>query len=101
MLSGSYFPPPVKGVPIPKKSGGKRILGIPTVSDRVAQTVVKLIFEPDVEKVFLRDSYGYRLKKSALDAVGITRKRYWRYNWVLIYIERWHKAPIQIKDGQI
>ena len=75
MSSGSYFPPPVKGVSIPKKSGGNRILGIPTVSDRIAQIVVKLKFEPLVEPYFLNDSYGYRPNKSALDAIGVTRQR--------------------------
>ena len=60
MSSGSYFPPPVRAVAIPKKSGGERILGIPNVADRVAQTVVKMTFEPAVESVFLPDSYGYR-----------------------------------------
>lgn len=75
MSSGCYFPPPVKAVPIPKKSGGERILGVPTVADRIAQMVVKLVFEPIVEPLFLADSYGYRPKKSALDAVEITRKR--------------------------
>jgi len=59
MSSGAYFPPPVKAVPIPKKSGGERILGVPTVSDRIAQMVVKLLFEPDIEPHFLPDSYGY------------------------------------------
>lgn len=73
MSSGSYFPPAVKGVPIPKKSGGTRLLGIPTVGDRIAQMVAKLIVEPKVEPIFLPDSYGYRPNKSALDAVGITR----------------------------
>jgi len=72
-------------VEIPKKNGGMRILGVPTVSDRVAQMVVKLIFEPCVEPVFLPDSYGYRPGKSALDAVEITRKRCWQYNWILEY----------------
>jgi len=66
MSSGSYFPPPVKAVPIPKKSGGERILGVPTVADRIAQMVIKLIFEPKVESCFLPDSYGYRPNKSAL-----------------------------------
>ncbi len=83
MSSGCYFPPPVKAVPIPKKAGGVRILGVPTVSDRICQAVVKLVFEPQVEKYFLPDSYGYRPNKSALDAIGITRKRCWQYNWVL------------------
>jgi RNA-directed DNA polymerase len=129
LSSGSYFPPPVKGVAIPKKQGGERMLGIPTISDRIAQTVVKLVFEPCVEPMFLEDSYGYRPKKSALDAVGITRERCWHYNWVLefdikglfdnidhellmkavkkhtnnkwilLYIERWLKAPLQTQDG--
>lgn len=85
MSSGSYFPPPVKAVSIPKKSGGIRILGIPTVSDRIAQMVVKLTFEPCVEPFFLPDSYGYRPNKSALDAIEITRKRCWEYNWVIEY----------------
>lgn len=78
MASGSYFPPPVKAVAIPKKSGGERILGIPTVSDRVAQTVVKMVLEPILEPIFLPDSCGYRPGKSALDAVEITRKRCWK-----------------------
>ena len=60
MRSGSYFPPPVKAVPIPKKSGGTRLLGVPTVADRVAQTVVKKVLEPVLESVFDRDSFGYR-----------------------------------------
>ena len=78
MSSGSYFPSPVKAVAIPKKIGGERILGVPTVADRVAQRVVKRTFEPTVEPIFLPDSYGYRPGKSALDAVGITRERCWR-----------------------
>jgi len=131
MSSGSYFPPPVKAVAIPKKSGGERVLGVPTVSDRVAQMVVKLMLEPKLEPVFLPDSYGYRPKKSGLDAVGITRKRCWKYDWVLefdikglfdnidhglllkalekhtdckwvkLYIERWLTAPLQLKDGTL
>src|SRR5688572_17745051 len=64
MSSGSYFPPPVRAVAIPKKTGGERILGVPTVSDRIAQMVVKLTFEPMVEPHFLPDSYGYRPNKS-------------------------------------
>jgi RNA-directed DNA polymerase len=131
MSSGTYFPPPVKAVAIPKKSGGERILGVPTVADRVAQTVVKTIFEPAIEAIFLPDSYGYRPGKSALDAVGVTRKRCWQSDWVLewdikglfdnishdlllkavqkhtsckwilLYIERWLKAPLQIADGTV
>ena len=129
MSSGSYFPPAILAVPIPKKTGGERLLGVPTVSDRIAQMVVKLTFEPLVEPYFHSDSYGYRPSKSALDAVGITRQRCWETNWVLefdikglfdnvdhnlmmqlvrkhtdnkwviLYIERWLKAPIQIPDG--
>jgi len=129
MSSGSYFPPPVKAVEIPKKNGGKRILGVPTVADRVAQMVVKIYFEPTVEPYFHPDSYGYRPGKSALDAVAVTRQRCWRYNWVLefdikglfdnidhellmkavrkhtnnpwiiLYIGRWLKAPFQMPDG--
>ena len=130
LSSGSYFPPPVKAVAIPKKSGGERMLGIPTVSDRIAQRVVKLEFEPQVEPHFLDDSYGYRPNKSALDAIGVTRQRCWRYDWVVefdikglfdhiphdlllkavdkhtdtawvrLYIERWLTAPMQTQDGE-
>ncbi|MDQ0899530.1 group II intron reverse transcriptase/maturase [Paenibacillus sp. V4I7] len=131
MSSGSYFPPPVKAVEIPKKNGGVRILGIPTVSDRIAQMTVKLVFEPMVEPIFHSDSYGYRPGKSAIDAVRVTRTRCWRYDWVLefdikglfdnidhgllmkavkkhtdcawiiLYIERWLRAPFQMKNGDI
>src|SRR4030088_3556774 len=83
MSSGSYFPPPVRAVSIPKKTGGQRILGVPTVADRVAQMVVKQLIEPDLDPIFLADSYGYRPRKSALDAIGVTRKRCWKYDWVL------------------
>lgn len=83
MSSGSYFPPPVAAVSIPKKAGGERILGIPTVSDRVAQMVVRDKLEIMVEPHFLEDSYGYRLGRSAHDAIGITRERCWKYDWVL------------------
>lgn len=130
LSSGSYLPPAVKAVPIPKKSGGERLLGIPTVSDRVAQMVVKLAFEPSVEPHFLADSYGYRPNKSALDAIGVTRERCWRYDWVLefdikglfdniphelllkavdkhtdcpwvrLYVRRWLTAPMQMPNGE-
>lgn len=129
MSSGTYFPPPVLAVSIPKKTGGERILGVPTVADRVAQMIVKEAIEPSLEAVFLPDSYGYRPGKSALDAVGVTRERCWKYGWVLefdikglfdnidhelllralrkhvtqswalLYIERWLKAPMVQEDG--
>ena len=83
MSSGSYLPPPVRTVAIPKKTGGERVLGVPSVSDRVAQTVAKLYFEPMVEPHFHEDSYGYRPNKSAHDAVEVTRRRCWTYSWVL------------------
>lgn len=83
MSSGTYFPPPVKTVEIPKKDGGKRILGIPTIADRIAQMVVKIVFERKVDKYFLKDSYGYRPNKSAHDAIEVTRTRCWKYNGVL------------------
>lgn len=131
MSSGCYFPPPVKAVEIPKKEKGTRILGIPTVADRIAQMVAKAYFEPTVEPYFLPDSYGYRPGRSAIDAVAITRKRCWRYDWVLefdikglfdnidhdllmravrkhtdtkwviLYIERWLKTPFQMADGRM
>ena len=83
MSSGSYFPPPVKAVPIPKKSGGVRVLGIPTVSDRIAQTAVKMWLEPRLDPIFHRDSYGYRPGKSALEAIAATRRRCWDQDWVV------------------
>jgi RNA-directed DNA polymerase len=131
MSSGTYFPPPVRTVAIPKKDGGERMLGIPTVSDRIAQTVVSKYLEPLVEPYFHPDSYGYRPKKSALQAVEVARERCWRFDWiidldirgffdnldhalimravakytdcrwVLLYIERWLKAPAQLKDGTL
>ena len=131
MSSGSYFPPPVRTVEIAKSDGRLRRLGIPTVSDRVAQMVVKMYLEPDVEPNFHPDCYGYIRGRSALDAVGVVRKRCWRYNWVidldimgffdnidhdlmlhavkkhtaskwmLLYIERWLKAPAQLENGSL
>ena len=82
MASGSYFPGPVRAVEIPKK-GGTRVLGIPSVADRVAQTVAVLALEPDVEKVFHDDSYGYRPGRSPIDAVRVCRERCWRRDWVV------------------
>lgn len=131
MCSGSYFPPPVKAVPIPKKTGGVRILGVPTVADRVAQTAVKLLLEPQLDPLFHADSYGYRPGRSALDAVAVVRQRCWQYDWVvefdikglfdnidhslllralkkhcqtpwvLLYVERWLTAPMQSGDGAL
>jgi len=129
MSSGSYFPPPVRLVEIDKDNGGTRPLGIPTVADRVAQTVVKMVLEPMVDPHFHPDSYGYRPGKSALDAVGVARKRCWDADWVVdldikgffdsiphdlveravaqhtdspwvrLYIARWLRAPMQRPDG--
>jgi RNA-directed DNA polymerase len=129
MSSGSYYPPPVKQVEIPKASGGTRKLGVPTVADRVAQTVVKLLIEPKLDRIFHPDSYGYRPGRSAKQAVAVTRERCWRYDWVvefdikaafdqidhgllmkavrahikedwiLLYIERWLIAPFKTENG--
>jgi RNA-directed DNA polymerase len=132
LSSGSYFPPPVKAVEIPKSGGrGVRILGVPTVADRIAQTVVRLYLEPKVEPIFHPDSYGYRPGKSALDAVAACRQRCWRADWVidldikaffdsvphervlaavahhtdqrwtLLYVQRWLNAPLQLQDGTV
>jgi len=132
LSSGSYFPPPVKRVMIPKRDGGgERALGIPTVADRVAQEVARRYLAPILEPVFHADSYGYRPGKSAIDAVRKARERCWRDDyvldidvkgffdnldwelmlkairhhtdcpWVLLYIERWLKAPVQMEDGGI
>jgi RNA-directed DNA polymerase len=132
MSSGSYFPPPVKAVEIPKAGGkGVRVLGVPTIGDRVAQTVARMYLEPKVEPIFHPDSYGYRPKKSALDAVGACRRRCWKADWVidldikaffdsvpwdlilkavehhtdqkwvLLYVRRWLQAPLQQQDGTL
>ena len=131
LSSGSYFPPPVRAVEIPKRDGSSRVLGVPTVADRVAQTVVRSYLEPEVEPVFHPGSYGYRPGRSALDAVGACRERCWRSDWVLdldirsffdsvpwplvlkavadhtdqrwilLYVERWLKAPLQLEDGTL
>lgn len=131
LSSGSYHPPPVKQVGIPKKSGGTRYLGVPTVADRIAQTVVKLQPEPRWDPHFHPNSYGYRPGRSAKDAIAVTRKRCWQYDWVVefdikgafdnidhellmkvvrkhvpeswmvLYIERWLKAPFVTPAGAV
>jgi RNA-directed DNA polymerase len=132
MSSGSYFPPPVKAVEIAKVSGaGVRILGVPTVADRIAQTVAAMQLERAVEPIFHDDSYGYRPGRSALDAVGRCRERCWRNDWVidldiraffdsvdhslmlkaverhtdqkwvLLYVKRWLTAPLMQQDGTL
>jgi Retron-type reverse transcriptase len=83
MSSGSYFPPPVRAVEIPKSGGGVRLLGVPTVADRVAQTVAAMVLEEQVEPIFHQDSYGYRPKRSALDAVARCRERCWKNDWIV------------------
>jgi len=130
MSSGSYFPKAVLRVEIPKKSGGMRLLGIPTVTDRIAQMAARLVFEPMLEPHFHPDSYGYRPKRSAHQALEMARKRCWKYDWVIdldikgffdtidhelmlkavdfhkppvwvrLYIERWLKAPVQVEAGK-
>ncbi|MFR6671257.1 MAG: group II intron reverse transcriptase/maturase [Enterococcus avium] len=131
MSSGSYFPKAVRGVEIPKKNGKMRLLGIPTIEDRIAQMVVRNRIEPNLEKLFLEDSYGYRPNKSALDAIGVTRTRCFNYpwivefdivglfdfinheklldivkrhtkeKWILLYIQRFLTAPIQLPNGKM
>lgn len=129
MASGSYFPPPVKAVPIPKKTGGIRTSGVPTVADRIAQTVVKMVLEPQLKPIFDDNSFGYRPGRSALDAIECVHRRSWKYDWVvefdikalfdtidhalllravrkhcmtpwaLLCIERWLKAPMVLENG--
>src|SRR5262249_43581622 len=83
MSSGTYFPPPVRAVEIPKSSGDTRLPGVPAVGDRVAQTAAALALEPGTEAIFDDDSYGYRPRKGALDAVAACRQRCWEKDWVI------------------
>ena len=129
MSSGSYFPPSVKLVEIPKSAGGKRPLGIPTVSDRIAQMAIVMLITPNIEPCFHEDSYAYRPHRSAHDAVNKARERCWGYawvldmdiskffdtidhelllralkrqkqkKWILMYIKRWLKVPYEKPDG--
>jgi len=132
MSSGSYFPPPVRGVEIPKPhGGGVRLLGVPTIADRIAQTVVAMYLGERAEPRFHPDSYGYRPGKAAWDAVGVCRERCWKKDWVidldvqkffdtvpwdlivkaveavtdtawvLLYVKRWLAAPLQSPDGTL
>ncbi|HEV8116263.1 MAG TPA: group II intron reverse transcriptase/maturase, partial [Acidimicrobiales bacterium] len=132
MSAGSYMPGPVRAVEIPKDHGaGVRVLGVPNVADRIAQTAVARLLEEKLEPIFHPDSYGYRPGRSALDAVAVTRKRcrnqdwvldldvraffdsvphdlllkavahHTDLRWVLLYIERWLKAPMQMSDGTL
>jgi RNA-directed DNA polymerase len=132
MSSGSYFPPPVRAVEIPKPHGsGVRVLGVPTVADRIAQTVVARRLEAKVEPIFHPDSYGYRPGRSTLDAVAACRKRCWKTDWVIdldiqkffdsvpwelmikaveantdllwvvLYVRRWLHAPLQLPEGTL
>jgi RNA-directed DNA polymerase len=130
MSSGSYFPGPVRAVEIPKK-GGTRVLGIPNVVDRVAMAAAAMALEPSVEPIFHEDSYGYRPGRSPVDAVAVCRERCFRKDWVvdldiraffdsvpwelmlravahhtdqkwvLMYVERWLKAPMLMPDGTL
>jgi retron-type reverse transcriptase len=119
MSSGSYMPPPVRAVEMPKKDGrGVRTLGVATVADRVAQTVVHLVLEPEVEPHFHPDSYGYRPRRSVHDALRVYRLKsffdsldhslvlkavahHTGLRWILLYVQRWLQAPLQLDDGTL